>query len=243
VLAKVQGTDPLLGNEVIVVGAHIDHLGFGESGIYRGADDNASGAAIVLELSRMFQKCGLTPKRTLLFAEWNAEEMGLLGSKYYVDHPTLPLSDTIALYNFDMVGGGDGSGILLFGGDDSVNRWLTDLMINASDEAGLDHVIQLVPQKLASDHAPFVGKGIPVCWGFARPDPHPGYHTPDDDMSRINPQSLRAVTELFWAALRPLAMGEEGNYLGSTEGNERVVLASPSGVGEEVLSAGCGHAH
>jgi hypothetical protein len=82
-------------------------------------------------------------------------------------------------------------------------------MRNASERDGLTHLIQIVPQKLASDHAPFVELGIPICWGFARPDPHPGYHTPQDDMSRINLQSLRVVAELFWAALKPLAMGEE----------------------------------
>jgi hypothetical protein len=213
VLAKIEGSDPALKSEVIVIGAHIDHLGFNDTEIYRGADDNAAGAAIVMQLARMFQRCGLKPKRTLLFVEWNAEEMGLLGSKYYVAHPTLPLDDTIAVYNFDMVGSGDGSGVLLFGGDDDENRWLTDLMMNAKEAAGLTHVIQLVPQKLASDHAPFVERGIPVCWGFSRPDPHPGYHSPQDDMSRIKLQSLRAVSELFWAALKPLAMGEEAPLL------------------------------
>lgn len=212
VLGKLVGLDPELKDEVIIVGAHIDHLGFNGNSIYRGADDNASGAAIVLELARMFKRCGLAPKRTLLFAEWNAEEMGLVGSKYYVAHPTLPLDDTIAAYNFDMVGGGDGSGVLLFGGNDVQNRWLTELMINAAEDAKLTHVIQLVPQKLASDHAPFVERGIPICWGFSRPDPHPGYHSPHDDMSRIKLKSLQAVSELFWAALRPLAMGEEGKF-------------------------------
>ncbi len=213
VLGKLVGTDPQLKDEVIVIGAHIDHLGVDGGQIYRGADDNASGAAVVLELARMFARCGIAPKRTLLFAEWNGEEMGLLGSKYYVAHPTLPLEDTIAAYNFDMVGGGDGSGVLLFGGNDEANRWLTDLMINAAKAAGLPHVIQLVPQKLASDHAPFVQAGIPICWGFSRPDPHPGYHSPDDDISHVKLQSLQAVSELFWAALRPLAMGEEGAFM------------------------------
>jgi Zn-dependent M28 family amino/carboxypeptidase len=139
--------------------------------------------------------------------------MGLLGSEHYVDDPILPLEDTIAVYNFDMVGAGDGSGVLLFGGDDQENRWLTDLMINAADQAGLTHVIELVPQKLASDHAPFVERGIPICWGFSRPDPHPGYHSPDDTIDNIKLDSLRAVSELFWAALRPLAMGEEDQFL------------------------------
>jgi hypothetical protein len=213
VIGKIRGSDPVLGDEVIIVGAHIDHLGVDDEGaVYGGADDNASGAAIVLELARMFGRCGLTPKRTLLFVEWNAEEMGLIGSRHYVDNPIESLDRTIAVYNFDMVGGGDGSGILLFGGEDDENRWLTELMRNAAEAEGLNHAIQIVPQKLASDHAPFVERGIPVCWGFARPDPHPGYHTPDDDMSRINMQSLRAVSELFWAALRPLAMGEESTF-------------------------------
>ena len=213
VVAKIPGSDPELAGEVIVIGAHIDHLGFEGDDIYRGADDNASGSAVVLELARMFQRCGLAPKRTLLFVEWNAEEMGLVGSRHYVENPLLPLEDTIAVYNFDMVGGGDGTGVLLFGGDDDENRWLTDLMISAADAAGLTHVIELVPQKLASDHAPFVEIGIPICWGFARPDPHPGYHSPDDDIGNIKIDSLRAVSELFWAALRPLAMGEEDQFL------------------------------
>jgi Zn-dependent M28 family amino/carboxypeptidase len=182
----------------------------------------------------------LTPKRTVLFAEWNAEEMGLLGSKHYVAHPTLPLDDTIAAYNFDMVGSGDGSGVLLFGGDDPANRWLTDLMMNAKEAAALTHVIQLVPQKLASDHAPFVGRGIPVCWGFSRPDPHPGYHSPEDDMSRIKLQSLRAVSELFWGSLKPLAMGEEKALLQVSRPLPSVFSQEPpyhDSAGHE----GCGH--
>jgi hypothetical protein len=213
VLGVLRGTDPALSREVIVVGAHIDHLGVNPDGrINHGADDNASGAAIVMELARMFGLCGLRPKRTVLFVEFNAEEMGLIGSRHYVANPVFPLAQTIAMYNFDMVGAGDSSGVLLFGGTDSRNAWLTELMRGAATAAGLSHVIQTVPQKLASDHAPFVGKGIPICWGFARPDPHPGYHTPDDDITNVRPASLKAVGELFWAALRPLAMGEEGRF-------------------------------
>ena len=108
---------------------------------------------------------------------------------------------------------GDGTGVLLFGGDDPPNRWLTDLMLGAAAAEGLEHVIEIVPQKLATDHAPFAEAGIPVQWGFSRPDPHPGYHTPADDIDNIRIDSLTAVTELFWAALRPLAMGDEDQYL------------------------------
>ena len=210
VLGKIVGVDARLGKEVIVVGAHIDHLGVNRDGtINYGADDNASGSAIVIELARMFDRCDVRPKRTILFAEFNAEEMGIIGSRFYVDNPTLPIADTIAMYNFDMVGSGDGTGVLLFGGNDPANRWMTDLMISAAKLDKLTHVIQVVPQKLASDHAPFVAKGIPITWGFSRPDPHPGYHLPGDNIGTIKLQTLKAVSELFWASLRRLAMGEE----------------------------------
>lgn len=214
VLAVLPGTDPLLREEVIIIGAHIDHLGLADNDqIYSGADDNASGSAVVLELARMFSRCDLSPKRTLVFVQWNAEEKGILGSRYYVDHPIYPLESTIAVYNFDMVGAGDGTGVLLFGGHDDENLFLTELMEEAASEADLNYTIQIVPQKMASDHAPFVEEGIPICWGFARPDPHPGYHSPADNIEGIKPESLKAVTELFWAALRPLALGEEDLYL------------------------------
>lgn len=224
VLGKIDGTDPKLSADVVVVGGHIDHIGIDANNeVCHGADDNAAGAAMVMEMARMFAQCGLKPKRTLLFAEWNGEEMGIAGSNWYVAHPTVPLARTIAVYNFDMVGSGDGTGILLFGGNDTANKWLTDLLVNAAKAKGYTHVIEMVPQKLATDHAPFAKKGISTCWGFARPDPHPGYHTPADDISTIKMQTLRAVSQLFWGALRPLAMGEEGAFgvaaPGASQGN------------------------
>ncbi|MCP4603943.1 MAG: M20/M25/M40 family metallo-hydrolase [Proteobacteria bacterium] len=213
ILGLLPGTDPLLSQEVVVVGAHIDHIGVRSDGaINYGADDNAGGVAIVIELARMFAECNIKPKRTFVFAAFNAEEIGLIGSRYYVANPVFPLSDTIAMYNLDMVGAGDGTGALLFGGDDVANLWLTKLMQNSAAAEGLTHVIQIVPQKLAGDHAPFVEAGIPICWGFARPDPHPGYHTPADDINNIRIESLQAISELFWSALRPLSLGEEDLY-------------------------------
>jgi hypothetical protein len=224
VLGKIDGSDPKLAADVVVVGGHIDHVGIDAANeVCHGADDNASGAAMVMEMARMFAQCGLAPKRTILFAEWNGEEMGIAGSNWYVAHPTLPIARTIAAYNFDMVGSGDGTGILLFGGSDTANKWLTDLLVNAAKAKGYTHVIEMVPQKLATDHAPFAKKGISTCWGFARPDPHPGYHTPADDIGTIKMQTLRAVSQLFWGAIRPLAMGEEATFgvtaPGASQGN------------------------
>jgi hypothetical protein len=209
ILGVLRGSDPEIGHEVVVVGGHIDHLGKKGSDIYFGADDNASGASIVMELARQFSLCGIKPKRTILFAEFNAEEMGLIGSNYYVEHPVLPLDDTMAMYNFDMVGAGDSSGVLVFGGDDSNNKWITELLRKSAMKDGLDYVIQVVPQKLATDHAAFIRAGIPATFNFSRPDPHPGYHTPDDDINNVKVASLKMVAELYWSSLRRVAMGEE----------------------------------
>jgi hypothetical protein len=222
VLGLIVGSDPSLGNEVIIVGAHIDHLGIQDEGIFYGADDNASGAAIIMEFARMFDRCDITAKRSVLFVEWNAEEEGegMLGSTYYTENPTFPLEDIVAVYNLDMVGVGDGSGVTLFQADDQNNVFLTELMEKAAAQAGLSYVIERVPSewRAFSDQKPFGDRGIPFCFGSSRDAelangmPQANWHTPLDTTDRINPESLKASAELFWAALRPLALGEEGNF-------------------------------
>ena len=110
VVGILDGSDPVLKNETIVIGAHYDHLGRGGSGslahregdIHHGADDNASGVAGLLELARVFS--AERPRRTIVFAAFSGEEEGLLGSNYYVNHPIVPLANTIAMINLDMIG-------------------------------------------------------------------------------------------------------------------------------------------
>src|SRR5207249_3044085 len=113
VAGYLEGSDPFLKQELIVVGAHYDHLGMGENGslasqpgheIHNGADDNASGVAGVLELARVFSLHAGTLKRSLLFMAFSGEEEGLLGSNYYVNHPIFPLEQTVAMINMDMIG-------------------------------------------------------------------------------------------------------------------------------------------
>jgi len=164
----------------------------------------------------LFKLCNVVPRRTMLFIEFNAEEMGLIGSRAYVAQPPYPLADTRAAYIFDMVGAGDGTGTLVFGGDDPANRWITQLMRATTAAAKLPYTIQVVPQKLASDHAPFVEKRVPSVFAFSRPDPHPGYHTPADDIDNVKIASLKAIGEIYWATLRPLALGEEAALLKAT---------------------------
>ena len=112
VIGVLEGSDPVLKNENIVIGAHYDHLGRGGSGslsptsgeIHHGADDNASGTAGLLELARVFSAQQPRPKRTLIFIAFGGEEEGLLGSAYYVNHPLTPLTNTVAMINMDMIG-------------------------------------------------------------------------------------------------------------------------------------------
>jgi aminopeptidase YwaD len=112
VIGILDGSDPVLKNETIVIGAHYDHLGYGGEGslapsegeIHHGADDNASGVAGVLELARIFTAQRPKPRRTMVFMAFSGEEEGLLGSNYYVNHPIMPLANTVAMINMDMIG-------------------------------------------------------------------------------------------------------------------------------------------
>ena len=112
VVGILDGSDPTLKNETIVIGAHYDHLGRGGEGslapregdIHHGADDNASGTAGVLELARLFSEQRPRPRRTIVFIAFSGEEEGLLGSNYYVNHPIVPLANTVAMINMDMIG-------------------------------------------------------------------------------------------------------------------------------------------
>jgi len=112
VVGMIEGSDPVLKNETIVIGAHYDHLGRGGEGslaprsgeIHHGADDNASGTAGVIELARLLTSQPPKPKRTIVFMCFSGEEEGLLGSNYYVNHPIRPLANTVAMINMDMIG-------------------------------------------------------------------------------------------------------------------------------------------
>lgn len=107
VVAVLEGTDPVLKNKPLILGAHLDHLG-NHGGIFRGAWDNASGSSIVLATAKAFGKSGIHPKRTVVFILFGAEECGILGSAYYVSHPLYPLDQTLCMINLDMVADGDG---------------------------------------------------------------------------------------------------------------------------------------
>lgn len=134
VVGILDGSDPVLKREAIIIGAHYDHLGLGGEGslaakegeIHHGADDNASGTAGLLELARIFTSAGFRPKRTIVFIAFGGEEEGLLGSNYYVKHPTLPLANTVAMINMDMIGRMK-ENKLIIGGVGTAQEWRKEL--------------------------------------------------------------------------------------------------------------------
>lgn len=185
VVALLQGTGT--SDEYIVIGAHYDHLGFGEFGslyrgeverIHNGADDNASGTAGLLELAQYFSEN--RPSTDILFLAFSGEEMGLLGSAHYVDEPTLELENAIAMINMDMIGRMSDKKLLIFG-NGTTEKWNQMNTIANTDSLDLDLVIDGTG---ASDHTSFYYKEIPVLHYFT--DTHSDYHRPSDDTDYIN---------------------------------------------------------
>jgi Zn-dependent M28 family amino/carboxypeptidase len=157
--------------------------------------------------------CGLAPARTLVFALFNAEEAGLIGSATYVDDPPYPLDQIAAMFSLDMVGAGDGTGLILYGTTKSRLAWLADLMEGASAEAGLPYAVVRADALDLSDHVYFYYAGVPAVFGFTIGD-HDGYHTPADTIDHIRLEDLTASSAMMWATLVPLALGTEADYLG-----------------------------
>jgi hypothetical protein len=214
ILGVIPGTDPDIGHEVVLVGAHLDHVGteLCSDGVFNGADDNASGTASVIELARALAGCGAPPARTVIFAAWNAEEQGLLGSIYYTQHPTMPLTDFVAVLNLDMVGAGNGTGLDIYNGIAANSSWIVTLMRNTMAEQGLDYEIAAHANTGGSDHAPFVDRGVPAshAWTMGM---HGAYHTTNDTIDTISVEDLAVANRIHWGALVPLAMGTEDEYL------------------------------
>ncbi|MCK9462056.1 MAG: M28 family peptidase [Proteobacteria bacterium] len=230
VLGAIIGTDPEIGGEVVIVGGHIDHLGVdGTTGeIYPGADDNASGSAVTMELARLLSECA-TPARTIVFALWNGEEEGLLGSAEYAQFPAFQISSTYAAYSVDMVGVGDGSGVALYGTTESQNSWLLDVMQGSATEMGYDWdaeaAVPIDTLGYGSDNLPFDYLGVPNAMATTLGE-HTTYHTPADTAATITLDDLEASAAMMYAGLLPLVEGTEEAYL--PDGKGRTLSHDPA---------------
>ncbi len=207
VLAILPGSDPKLRDQVIVVGAHYDHIGYGgrlslgtPGYIHPGADDNASGSSAVLELAKALSVLSAAPKRSILLAAWDAEEKGLLGSKHWVAHPTVPLDHVVAALNLDMVGRlREGHLIVLCSRSGYGWRRLASLQ-NGSLGLRLDFPWTIKPN---ADFYPFFEHDIPVL--MFHTGLHDDYHRPSDVARLINGDGMMQVTRLLFGVVYELA--------------------------------------
>ncbi|MBN2415015.1 M20/M25/M40 family metallo-hydrolase [bacterium] len=189
VIARITGSDPVLKNEYVIIGGHYDHLGVTNGQVYNGADDNASGSAVTMEIARVMKANGIQPKRTVIFCLWTAEELGLIGSNYYAANPSdgVAMDNVVAYFNMDMVGMGDridAPGALNF-------PELWDII--KKDQ--LPEVIGIVDPATGtpggSDYSAFISRGIEALGLMTSGGGgHPDYHDTGDDIVHIEPDIL-----------------------------------------------------
>ena len=207
VVAMVAGRDPALRGQYLVIGAHYDHLGRSTAGaldpeaknsIRNGADDNASGTAAVMELARLI--AAQPSKRSIIFVHFGAEELGLLGSQYFVEHSPVPLDSIVAMVNFDMIGRLRNDRLIVYGVASATE--MRSILDSANGASGL--AVTAVGDGFgASDHASFYAKGIPVLHFFT--DFHEDYHRASDHADKINAVGEARVLALAERAVRAIA--------------------------------------
>ena len=207
VAAVVRGSDPVLRDEYVILGAHFDHLGrsaFGAldpdavNAIHNGADDNASGTAAVIELARLLRRN--PPKRSVMFVTFGGEELGLLGSQYFVDHPPVPLEKVRAMLNFDMVGRMQDDRLIVYGV--ATAQELDEIIAKANASAPL-RLTATGDGFGASDHSSFYAKNLPVLHFFT--NVHEDYHKATDDADKINAVGIARVVALAERVTREIA--------------------------------------
>jgi hypothetical protein len=192
VVATLPGTDPTMAQETVIIGAHRDHFGRQAGLLFPGADDNASGTAVVLEVARALAKTSLRPKRTILFVSFSGEEQGLLGSRLYVERAPVPLSSTKAMINIDHAG--IGSGRLTVG----ITGLDKQLAMTAGQAAGLVDKLDLFGFFPGGDHVPFKEAGVPTITVVSS-GVHPHFHQPSDTANTVRPDVLERTAQYVLA--------------------------------------------
>lgn len=202
VMAVWPGSDPALRNEVVIIGAHYDHFGTQAGLLFPGADDNASGTAILLEIAGAFTSTGLKPRRTIVFLAFAGEEQGLLGSRFYVSDPARPLAATKAMINVDHAGVGNGKITVGLSGLEKASAQA------AAVKVGLGEQIELFGQFPGGDHVPFAEAGVPTA-AIVSSGPHPDFHQPTDTPEKIRPEILGSIARYTLSLLWTLANDEK----------------------------------
>lgn len=216
VVAIIEGNDPVLKNEYIVIGAHYDHLGMGGHGsgsrnpdtiaVHNGADDNASGVAAVIELAGKLASDKDRLRRSIILMAFGAEEMGLLGSQFFTNEPLVGLKDVVVMVNFDMIGRLDPEERSLMIAGTGTAEQMEDLL--QRHELNSTMKFRHSPEGYgASDHASFYGAGIPVMFFFT--GAHEDYHTPFDDADRVNYIGQKDIIDFTYPIIFEVATSDD----------------------------------
>ena len=213
VIGVLPGRDPKLKDETIIIGGHLDHLGVGVDGfVYNGADDNAGSAGVILELARVFQANRFQPDRTIVFASWAGEEIGLVGSRYYTNNPVYPLDSTVVYMNMDMVGCGDTD--FYVGGMWEFSDFY-DIIKSHMDDETKERLNYRLSYR-GSDHSAFLPKGVTAISlrtgnTLTRElnDEHPEYHYPGDAPNIIEQELLQLAAQYHYDILVHLSKTKE----------------------------------
>ncbi len=223
VLAMVEGSDPQLKHEVVVVCAHYDHVGYGTEEnsagpigqVHNGADDNASGTSALLELAGAFARLSPPPKRSILMAFFDGEEAGMHGSRHWVAQPTVPLERVVAAVNLDMVGRLRDNRLTVYGS--RTGYGLRRLVSRQNEETALsiDFSWELEDD---ADHYTFFRGDVPVL--FFHTGLHDEFHSPKDDAHLIDSQGMGRVTRLAFAVVCELAQRDTTSEFRQAAGSE-----------------------
>ena len=230
VIAMIEGSDPALKDEAVIICAHYDHDGVNGENVLNGADDDGSGTIGVIEIAEAYALAaakGVRPKRSVIFAAWNSEERGLFGAWAYTQNPIVPLAKTVAVLNMDMIGRNEevpeGGGGGRFRGLDVQTAESNNNAVNiigTTRSASLKQVIEKANGGInltlrlrydnnssqlmrRSDHWPFLNMGVPAVW--VHTGLHPDYHTANDDADRINYPKMEKIARMVYQASWDLA--------------------------------------
>ncbi len=202
VIGILEGSDPVLKKEVIIIGGHLDHLGLCYE-LMPGANDNASAVAVIMGIAEAMTECPIKPRRSVMFLLFGAEEQGIVGSEYYCDNPIVSLEKTVGLINMDGVGCGDR--IRALAAENFPEFWE---FINKANEKYIHRVVRtsyfanIARPRL--DAARFMWKGVPTI-SFSVSGSQSYYHITKDDIDTITPEILEDMAQLIFVAVLDMA--------------------------------------
>ena len=212
----LEGSDPELSDEYVIFTAHMDHVGIeqdadaGADSIYNGADDDGSGTVTIVELAEAFASLETRPRRSLVFMTVSGEERGLLGSQWYSEHPTVPLENTVANLNMDMIGRNWSDTIVAIGKEESTLGSLVESIAAAHPELDMAVIDDLWPEEsfyTRSDHYNFARRGVPILFFFN--GVHEDYHEVSDEIAKIDFEKMSRIGRLIFYTGLAIADAEE----------------------------------